>query len=120
MSGFPLALPPFLLRVDRLVVSRRTPHMDATGNDDSTPVVVPTITRGTFANVTDKDITKADERSSSVDAIVAFAPGTDIRDGDFISVRNLDYEVVAVEDARNRVRAHVRRYLIDSPDDDTP
>jgi head-tail adaptor len=103
------ALPRSIFAVDALVVSRPTVSVDVDGNDVSSLAVVPGITRGLYAAPTGADVAEAGQRATRVDAILAFTSGTDIRAGDRVAVRGMTFDVVAVEDARNRVRAHIRR-----------
>lgn len=102
-------IPKGLLRIDTVVVNRTPLGTDVNGVNVGALVLVPAITAALYAAPTASDLAEAGQRATKVDAVLAFVNGTDIRADDRVTVRGATYEVVTVEDSRNRIRAHIRK-----------
>jgi hypothetical protein len=103
-----LRAPAALLKMDALTVSRPAATVDADGNPDTKRTAVSSVTRGTWSQLSMKEISLAATRGTTVNAALGLALGADVQAGDFVAVRGLLFEVMAVDDRRLHRRALLR------------
>jgi hypothetical protein len=66
------------------------------------------VVRGTWGTPNGKDVQRAGQRDTALDAIFAVAVGTDLQVDDHLTVRGQAYDVVAIVPTRLSLRAHLR------------
>jgi hypothetical protein len=101
--------PRFLLRFDAITIQRSTgTAVDSEGDPTGGRSTV-LEGRGTLGSVSATEQLVAAQRNTTVDKAVNVELGTDLVEGDWVTVKGSTYEVVSAEDRRLHRRCLVRK-----------
>lgn len=106
MSLLPRA-PQVLLRMDAITIQRPSGTADSEGNPTGTRTTVAEM-RGTLASISATESLTASQRNTVIDKALAVALGTDVMEGDRVTVNGVTYEVVSTDNRRLYRRALMR------------
>jgi len=102
--------PAGLVRMDSFSSIRPSQTADGEGN---LQVAAPVLTndRGTLSGITERDIDFAASRGTTVDAVLGLDKSLDVQTADLVTIRGLQYEVIALVDTRLIRRALLRAVI---------